>query len=253
MYKNSGVASVDRALSIVSAFQIDEGALTLTEIANRTGIYKSTALRNIASLERAGFMRRLPDGDYTIGSETLRLAQIYQASLRSGLEVIPVLKDLSFRSGETASYYVRDNDARVCLHRIEPSRGIHYSIQEGDRLPIHLGASGKVLLAFSSNTTCDEGGEHEEIRESLYSMSYGERDPETASVAVPILGVGQQLYGALALSGPRERFTPEQVLNAKNLLLDATTQLTGVVFGDDTTPLARQRAHKPSHKRSHDG
>ncbi|WP_261984277.1 MULTISPECIES: helix-turn-helix domain-containing protein [Pseudomonas] len=77
-----GVAAVDRAFSILSAFQIDQESLTLAELARRTGLYKSTILRLIASLEKAGFVRRLADGSYSVGPEPLRLSQLDQASFR---------------------------------------------------------------------------------------------------------------------------------------------------------------------------
>jgi len=57
-----GVAAVDRAFAILSAFSIEQDCLALAEIARRTGLYKSTILRLIASLEKAGFVRRLTDG-----------------------------------------------------------------------------------------------------------------------------------------------------------------------------------------------
>jgi len=40
-----GVASVDRALEILAAFEPTDEALTLAELAQRTGLYKSTILR----------------------------------------------------------------------------------------------------------------------------------------------------------------------------------------------------------------
>ena len=51
-----GVAAVDRALSVLSAFQDGDAALSLAELAERTRLYKSTVLRLLASLEHgAGF------------------------------------------------------------------------------------------------------------------------------------------------------------------------------------------------------
>src|SRR5476649_2539979 len=79
---DGGVAAVDRAFAILGAFDVDRGSLTLAEIARRTGLYKSTILRLMTSLEKAGFIRRLVDGQYAVGPEPLRLAQIYQTSFR---------------------------------------------------------------------------------------------------------------------------------------------------------------------------
>jgi DNA-binding IclR family transcriptional regulator len=196
-------------------------------LARRTGLYKSTIRRQLASLEQAGFIRRLPDG-YSIGPEPLRLARIYQDSFQVKDLIYPLLEELSRESGETASYYVRQQNSRVVLYRVEPARNVRFSLREGDQFPISHGASGKVLAAFSQ--PLKKG--LEEVRERLWAASYGERDPETASVSVPVFAMAQELKGALTLSGPRERFTPEKVGAACRMLLTAAARATAALGGN---------------------
>jgi len=75
----TGVAAVDRAFLILSAFREDDPALSLAVLARRTGLYKSTILRLMQSLMRAGFVTRLPDGNYVVGGEPARLARLQTA------------------------------------------------------------------------------------------------------------------------------------------------------------------------------
>ena len=65
--KDGGVAAVDRALSILAAFEDGNRQLELAELARRTGLYKSTLLRLAVSLERGGMLRRGADGAFQIG------------------------------------------------------------------------------------------------------------------------------------------------------------------------------------------
>ena len=82
----TGVAAVDRALLILSAFREDDATLSLALLARRTSLYKSTILRLLQSLLRAGYVVRLPDGNYVIGPEPTRLAKMYQTpALLDGL------------------------------------------------------------------------------------------------------------------------------------------------------------------------
>lgn len=229
-----GVAAVDRALAILKAFEPGQGSLPLAEIARRTGLYKSTILRLMSSLERAGFIRRLADGQYTIGHEPLRLAQVYQASFRLRDAIHPMLEALTEESGETSSFYVIENDSRVVLFRVEPKRAVRFSIHEGDRFPLHAGASGKILRAFGPSA---ERG-LADIREQFWAASYGERDPESASVSVPIFGMGHEFKGALTLSGPAERFNKVQVDEACKLLLRRGAQAISLLGGDNRELLA---------------
>ncbi len=76
----SGVAAVDRALLILSVFREEDVSLSLALIARRTGLYKSTILRLLQSLLRAGYVVRLPEGSYIVGPEPARLARMFQAT-----------------------------------------------------------------------------------------------------------------------------------------------------------------------------
>lgn len=224
----SGVAAVERALAILTVFADRDDALTLAQIAQRTGLYKSTILRLIGSLERCGYIRRLGDGRYHVGPEPMRLAHLYQQSFRLGDAVVPWLRRLAEQCGVTASFYVLDGNVRVCLHRVEPSRIVRVFLREGDRLPIDRGASGKVLRAFSGA----RGEAFDAVRKALYATSFGERDPQTAAIAAPVFGVTQKLQGALNLSGLREHFTPKYIATLRRHLLAAAAELTFALGGD---------------------
>jgi len=224
-----GVAAVDRAFSILTAFDIDQSSLSLAEIARRTGLYKSTILRIITSLEFAGFVRRLPDGNYAVGPEPLRLAQIYQTSFRLRDVIYPILESITEESGETSSFYVLDNGSRVVLFRVEPKRAVRFSIHEGARFSLQAGASGKVLRAFSKLQDPALAQE----RNQFWAASSGERDPETASVSVPVFAVGYEFKGALTLSGPAERFNKQQMDAAIAMLLRNAAIATSALGGND--------------------
>jgi DNA-binding IclR family transcriptional regulator len=223
-----GVAAVERALGILSVFGDRDEALSLAEVAQRSGFYKSTILRLIASLERFGYIRRLADGRYHVGPEPMRLAQLYQRSFRLGDAVMPMLRRLADQCGVTASFFVKEGNTRVCLHRVEPARVVRVSLREGDRLPLDQGASGKVLSAF-----CGERGEaFDAIRAAHFAASFGERDPYTAAVAAPVFGVGQVLRGVVGVSGLRETFTAAHVAELRQHILAAAAQLTQALGGD---------------------
>jgi len=226
--ESSGVAVLDRAFSLLAAFGATDAALTLTELSKRTGLYKSTVLRLLAALEHGGFIRKLADGQYAIGPQPLRLASIYQRSFQVGHVIEPILKQLSVATGETASFYVRHEDKRIALFRVEPSRAVRASVQIGQEYAVAQGASGKVLLAFSLPAR----PEFQAIREQFWAVSYGERDPETASVAAPVFGVTGELQGALAISGPRARLAPSEAMFAAcRHVLEAAREATMALGG----------------------
>src|SRR5690349_15744094 len=68
-----GVSSAERALAVLTAFRRGDGVLTLAQLAERTGLIKSTIMRLAVSLQRYRLLVRLPDGSYRLDAETLRL------------------------------------------------------------------------------------------------------------------------------------------------------------------------------------
>jgi DNA-binding IclR family transcriptional regulator len=197
-------------------------------LAERSGLYKSTILRLAVSLERSGYVTRTDDGRFRLGPSTWRLGAAYRAGFDMGDIVRPLLAALSIRTNETASFYVRDGDARICLFRSEPDRSIRHSIREGLSLPLDKGASGKVLLAFSSQPDDPErlsAAEVDRIRTSGYAVSLGERDAEVAAVAVPMYLSSGTLSGALSISGLITRFDPESCARHAATLAEVQAEL----------------------------
>lgn len=197
-----GVAAVDRALSILECFGTDQDSLSLKELADGTGLYKSTILRLCVSLEAFGYIRRRDDGRYQLGPTLWRLGTRYRNQFDIAGHIRPVLKDLAAVTGESASYYVRDGDARICLLRQNSTQAIRHHLDEGTRLPLTHGAATHLIRAFTEAAAPDGA----DIRTRGYAVSLGERDPDTASIAVPVFGGTGDFLGALVISGLRSRF-----------------------------------------------
>jgi DNA-binding IclR family transcriptional regulator len=223
-----GVAAVDRAFAILAAFGPRDRSLTLAELGRRTGLYKSTILRLIESIERAGFIRRLDDGSYAVGASALNLGRLYQTSFALDQHLLPTLQQLSRETGETASFFVRDRDRRLCLRRVEPERSVRIVLAEGDRLPLEQGSAGKILLAFGPAPPKALAA----IRAARFAITRGERDRDAASVSVPVLAGGGRLVGALSVSGPIDRFAETKTRELVPLLLARAATLTRELGGD---------------------
>ena len=197
------VLAVERALTILDAFTEDRSEMSLAALAEATGLHKSTILRLGASLMRFGYLLRGADGVFRPGPAPLRLGALYRKGFDLADRVRPELRWLVEQTGETASFYVREGDSRVCLLRQNATRPIRHHLDEGARLPLDKGASARVLRAFGH----ERGSAAARVRARGYHVSHGERDPDVAAVAVPVIGRDRALIGALAVSGLRSRFT----------------------------------------------
>lgn len=215
------VESVERALTILEAFGDGAPSLSLAELAARSGYYKSTILRLAASLARFGYLDRGGDGRFRLGASLARLGAFYRDE--SDLEAVlrPVLRRLRDTSGETASFYVRSGLTRTCLYRENSARELRHHLEEGARLPLSLGAAGKVLLAWAG----ESDPALRPVRAQGYALSLGERDPYIAAVAVPLVDTADRLQGALCLSGLAARFTPAHQNSCRQFLAEAAASV----------------------------
>lgn len=223
-----GVAAVNRALEVLAAFSMHDDALSLAELSSRTGLYKSTILRLIQSLEKYGHLQRTPDNAYRLGPKTLYLGSIYQNHFDPAQHVPQLLRRLAAEVNETASFYVREGDSRICLFRHEAARPVRASVLQGERLPLNVGAAGHVILAFGGAL----GARYEGIRQARYAVSVGERDPETAAIACPVPGVRGDLAGVLNISVPRFRLEQLALESLAPVLFRYASELTRLYGGE---------------------
>jgi DNA-binding IclR family transcriptional regulator len=225
-----GVAAVDRALSIVGAIGNARRPLTLSETAAATGLYKSTVLRLLASLERARFVTRDRDGRYRLGSTIYRLAGTFEHSAVLENEVAPALQRIVDETGESAGYFVREGSERLCLIRVDSPQPLRHNIAVGVLRPLGLGASGRVLKLF-------ENGAAQANRRELAALPVvvlGDDVPDLAAIAMPIFGSGGATLGVISVSGPLSRFDRRLVDKVKPLLREIAVTLTDRLGGDST-------------------
>lgn len=197
-----GAIAVDRALFVLSAFREGDVSLGLGELAQRSGLYKSTLLRLLASLEHARLVRRLADGRYGLGPEVARLHAVYAASFSLEAVVMPVLRELVQATRESAAFHVAQGEHRLCLYRVDSPQPVRDHARAGDLLPIDRGAGGRVLQAFAGVP----GELYDSIRAEGVAALVGDRSPDIAGVSAPVFGPGGELKGALTLTCPTARY-----------------------------------------------
>lgn len=220
--KDGGVAAVERAFAIVAALERADGAVALADLSRATGLYKSTILRLIASLEHNGYVTRLRDGSYDLGPTAFRLGIAYERKNALRGHVLPVLQELVDRGTESASFHVRqDGERRLCLFRVDSLHSTLDRVTAGETYPLRAGAAGRVLLAWEGEVSPSA----EAIRAQGWALSLGERDPACAGLAAPVFGPGG-VMGALSLSGPLERFGEAEIARMRSLLLPVAEDLT---------------------------
>ncbi|WP_299473183.1 IclR family transcriptional regulator [uncultured Roseibium sp.] len=214
--------SVERAMSILNAFSTQKPTMSLAEIAEETGLHKSTILRLTNSMAIYGFIQRDEDGRFSVGPSVWRLGLIFRRDFTRREHVAPSLKILAEATGETASFYVRVGNERVCLYRENSPNLLRFHVEEGMRLRLSTGASGLVLRHFSG----EEIDDLSQFNKNGTVSAAGQTNPNISSISTPVFDQSGELAGALTVSGLATRFDEEARTNAIPLLESLAKSLT---------------------------
>jgi DNA-binding IclR family transcriptional regulator len=213
------VRAVDRALVILRAFREEDGPLGLTEISRRAGLNMTTALRLLGTLEGHGFVKRLPAGGYLLGPTLLLLGDLFRRSLRLEHHVMPALERLRAESRESAAFFVREGDQRRCVFRLDSPQLVRDVAHVGEAQPLGRGAHGRSLIALENG-------------ESLPVVSRGERLPQIAAIACPVLDSEGRVAGSIGISVPLYRFIDETEALCAPLVMREAIAMTRDLGGD---------------------
>ncbi|HWI12610.1 MAG TPA: IclR family transcriptional regulator [Burkholderiales bacterium] len=230
MAQSSGasfVIAVARALAILDAFKPGETQLTLGELARRTRLHKTTVLRIARTLAATRYLVQLRDGAWRLGPAAGWLGTRYHRNFDERVVIEPVLRELTRKTQESAAFYVREGDSRICVVRVDGPQPVRYHARLGEVLPLDRGAPGRVLLAYSG----EPGEPYESVRRAGCFATFGERDPAVGSVAAPVFGENRVLAGAVAITAPISRFTRQTANKYARLLKVFASRLTAELGG----------------------
>lgn len=238
----TGVTAVSRALQLLDCFHVDDAFVSLAEISRRTNIHKTTVLRLARTLAEGRYLvQRQEDGAWRLGPAAGWLGARYQASFDVNNAIEPALLELTKKTNESTSFFVREGNIRTCLFRVEGPQSIRHHIREGEVLPLEKGSPGRVLLAFSG----EQGDVYEDIRKKGYYISIGERDPEIASVSAPVFGSNWGLLGVISISGPSGRLPKQKLNQFSKLVMSKATQLSYELTGGKNKQLIQKTFWHP--------
>lgn len=235
------VRAVERALDILLCFT-KQRDLSLTEIAGEISLHKSTVHRLLTTLEEKGFViRDSATEKYRLGLKIWELSVHLSEGDEPAILLQPRMEQLRDRLGETVSLYLLDGTDRLRIQAVQSNQAIRRVAPVGARLPLFVGASSKVLVAYapdevlqsvlnspewpSSVDRAEYIAQLERIREIGYATSYEEREPGAAAVSVPILNRKGELAAALSVSGPVSRMSQQTLEEIAPVVMEAAKDM----------------------------
>ncbi len=219
------VASLEKGLLVIEAFDANRQRLTLSDVAKITGITRAAARRYLRTLTKLNYAEF--DGRYfSLSPRILRLGYAFLSSTSLSSRLQPSLERISEETGESSSAAMMDGDDIVYIARSATRRIMSIGLGVGSRLPAHCTSLGRAILAHQPDEvveaylervrleartpkTITSKAKLREVLQATRGRGYAIVDEELElglrSIAVPLIQRNGQVTIALNISAQAAR------------------------------------------------
>ena len=236
------------------------GGVGVREAERATGIDRSAVSRIFGQLERLGWVEQADDrGTYTVGPAMFAVAAAVRQRDSLWLAAAPLLQALTDQFNETTYLAVRRGHQVIFQDKVECSQRIRYVIELNELFPLTTGAAGRSILAalpraeadgviahgltaYTPMSITDPGKYRVQLDQDArlgYAYSQSGWVARGAGVASPFFDAAGTCTGAVTVSAPADRLTPEAVRTIGPAVREAAWQLSrrlgysGEPWGED--------------------
>lgn len=248
----SQVQSLDRALRIL-AIVAEGSGLSLSEVAELSGVPAPTAYRMLTTLEQHGMVEFEKTGQlWSIGVESYRIGSAFLRGRKLADRARGAMQRLMEETGETANLGVAEDDCIVFVTQVETHHAIRAFFRPGTRSPFHVSGIGKAVLAhldsgrvaaiarraglkqFTPRTLATLPLLEQDllvIRERGWAVDDEEHNDGMRCIAAAIFNEFGEPVGGVSISGPTVRVTPERIREIGPLVQAAAQEVSRLIGG----------------------
>lgn len=236
------VKSLYKAIQLLFYFTGEDKELGVTQLAQKSGVLKSTVYNVLATYEACGIVERNPrTNKYRLGLKILELSNQFYRNSDIRQVMRPYMDKLAAQSGESVYLAARQDLEIIYMDAAFPPDSVGGRNMVGVRAPAYCTGIGKAILAFepeelwerviesgltpyTANTITDGEAlrrELKEIRARGYAVDNMEHEFGVKCVAAPVRNYEGGVLAAVSVSGPSLRFPEERMEQLAGILLDA--------------------------------
>jgi IclR family KDG regulon transcriptional repressor len=242
------IESVAKALRILLLFKFNKSEWGVTEIARELGMQKSTVYRLLTTMQAFGFIRKSDDGSaYRLGLSLFELGSVVANSFDFRDTAVVYMRKLAEQCGESIHLGILSDHEVMSIEAVETQSSLKPTIIIGGRAPLYCTSIGKALLAFlpaderaaiiksinfkkftkQTIVNCKRLEEELELTGKRgYAIDKIEHEIGITCVAAPIFDFSGTVMGALSISGPSVRLTPERLAKCSELVMTTAGQIS---------------------------
>jgi IclR family pca regulon transcriptional regulator len=243
------VQALSRGLDVIRAFTAETPKMTLSEVAERTGLTRAAARRFLLTLVEDGYAAT--NGKlFWLLPRTLDLGFAYLSTLSFWDQAQTELTEVVREIGESCSASVLDGDEIVYVSRVAANRIMTVGLHIGSRLPALFSSMGRVMLADLSDAELDKRlgrgpfpaltqntitdpevlrATIRDVRGQGYALTNQELEIGLVSIAVPLRNRAGRVVAAINVSTHASRRTPQEMRTTVLPVLQRAADRIGLV------------------------
>jgi DNA-binding IclR family transcriptional regulator len=231
MIETKNIKTLGKLVGVLDCFSTTDRSLTVSEIADRLGLPRSTAHRSILALKEVGFLEQDQTRDeYRLGMRLFQFGTTVLHNMDLQREARPFVEALSSLTGGNVHLCVFDGERMVFVERSNGGpTGAQNDTITMEISPCYCTGVGKATLAFQPEPVIEKvitagltpytphsisnadqlRTELAEIRARGFAYDLEEHKVNVRCVAAPIRNTAGKVFAAVSASGPARLMTDE--------------------------------------------
>ena len=240
--------SVKKAIEVLESLAKEENGVGVSQLSRQLNLPKSTIYEILSAFKSVRFVEQNPeDKKYHLGLRIFELGNIVQSQLKLRKIAYPYLYNLSRKTNETTYLVVLEGNRIVYIDCAESTARLRAHPVFGDRIPLHCTGVGKAIMAFllkekinkiihedglerfTENTITDPQllkQKLKEIKKRGYAIDNMEHEEGICCVGAPIRNHQNEVFAAISVSGPSQRFDPPRIKTMAKLVMETAEEVS---------------------------
>jgi IclR family KDG regulon transcriptional repressor len=240
--------SIKKAIEVLEALAERENGLGITQLSRELNLPKSTIHQILSTLKSVRFVEQnFENRKYHLGLRIFELGNIVQSQLQLRKIAHSYLYNLSRKTNETTYLVVLEGNRIVYIDCVESTARLRAHPLFGNLVPLHCTSLGKAIMAFLPEGKINEiihneglerftdntitapqvlKRELKEIRKRGYATDNMEHEEGIRCVGAPIRNHRKEVFAAISVSGPSQRFDPPRIQAMAKLVVEASEEIS---------------------------
>jgi DNA-binding IclR family transcriptional regulator len=243
-----------KGLSLLEMLTRAGEPMSVTQLAERMGLFKSNAHRILQTLVHCGYVMQAADGRYTLSLRLWELGTAVLADMDISTAAKVHLRALAEDTGETVYLSVLDGTDIIYIDKIDSTNSVRAFMRLGGRAPAYCSATGKAMLAHSpaelvravarviEHRTALTVADLDHLKQDLaatrrrgFAINIGEWEEAIRGVAAPILDMQCNPLGAVGITAPEQRMPDGSYRIFGRRVQEAATAIMSTMNGGGRT------------------